>query len=169
MYLYTPAIRSVHKHMPDIFRKILIRGIKIKTILLSKCIKDTSGIACLVCNRLPSVYDKCSIRDTQRRIRYHKFLGKLHLITDTVAYLTRTKRIVKRECPRLYLINAHTTVSTWKTLAESNLFFARNIYYKKPVRKSHNIFNRIGKSLFYSLSYNKPVNHYLYIMLFIFL
>ena len=85
-----------------------------------------------------------------------------------MADFTRTKRIVKRKCSRLNLVYAYATVRTRKTLAELKLFFSRNVNNKQSIRKSHNIFDGIGKSLFNTVPHNKSVNHNFYVMFFVF-
>ena len=89
------SIGSMHEHVAYLLRQFLIRRIDVKSIGICQRIQNTSAVACRILCRLPAKHCQRTIRQTQRWIRYHQCLIKLHLHTDTVTDRTGTKRIIK--------------------------------------------------------------------------
>ena len=147
------------------FRVVLKRCIQIKIIFPAKSLQDCIGKAGLIRTGLPARNRDCTFIDTQRRIRYHKFLRKFHLISKSKTFRARSKRIIKWKTSRLYLFYTDPTIRTGKTLAEIHRLFADYIYDQQSFCQMQHIFHRICQPLLNPRFNYKPIHNDLNIML----
>lgn len=99
-----------------------------KIHILPTTLLGSIGIAGRIGAGLPAHYLNCPLGNRQCLIRNHEIFIKLHLVTESVADRTGTKRIIKRKASRFHLIHTDSAIRARKILGKIHWFPVHHIY-----------------------------------------
>ena len=99
------AVGPVLEDLADLGRILVVRCIKVESVLFAQCDQNCVCKGPIIHGALPAGNNDSPFINGERSVRNDKIQVKLHLVAESRAHGACTERIVKRKASRLDLVN----------------------------------------------------------------